>query len=136
MKLTRSPFQERGASAVQIEPGEALDITYDPLGVNAPPGREPFFALAVRAITLPDGSLTLSIVFNYPKLYHDVPSPHHQPRLYIYDGSGEPESAEFVLNEEAPRRILKLKKVDYEAMVNFNSNCMGRCVCDHEKNNG
>lgn len=58
MKLTASPSQH----TLRIEPGDTLEIVFDPAGVNAPVGGHNLrLAVTVGSIRLPDGGLALSL---------------------------------------------------------------------------
>lgn len=133
MKLTKSSLHQHSVYILQLELGDALNIVFDPMGANAPLGCTPQLAAAFGTVALPGGGMALSLSFNNDCLYRDVPLVGCPSRLHIFDGGDiRPELIEFVTNEEVPRRTLKLKRVDYGAMMNYNLDCGCRCACQGE----
>jgi hypothetical protein len=103
-----------------VEPGDTIEIVFDPAGLNAALGdSNTIRALTIGSITLPNADLALSFSFEDRVLYQSV-SPAGGPAFFIACRAFGAQGVEYELSREAPRITLEIKKTDLKRLLGDN----------------
>jgi hypothetical protein len=117
VKLIKSPHQEGNLYTLEIEPGDQVDILFNPKGVNAVNGqRDVKRAFTIGTTILPDGELALSAMVNDTILYKEVSTNTYPSSLYFCRDFGA-KRMEFRFHEGMSMIDLVLERINLQSLL-------------------
>jgi hypothetical protein len=118
MKLSGSSMTSLGNYALRVEPGESVNITFHPDGVNALSGDYGLqIGLTIRSFTLPGGDLALALLFNDDLLHKHARSDISGDAELVLCRNFGAQRLEFVLSSEVPNKSWTLEKINLQALL-------------------